>query len=332
MVLRSTFPTAALKVTPVGQLRADLRLRRPAGTHRPHHPHRRGVLPEGHQQHDRRRRQQVLLHVKVMEVSRTKLRQLGFDFSQITGPNVITSGPTGLLSNAVNSTPVVRRRLPCRARRGRRSVVTRQPGGTFAFGVVNGNSAFFGVLDALRQDNLVKIMAEPTLVTVSGRPAFQSPAGSFHRPARSGRHLQSIHVNYGTQVDFVPIVLGNGKNPLGGPARYQRDRPQPHRARHYPGLLKRDSGYGRGNAGRARRWPSPGWCKAASRPRTCGLPWISEVPYLGAAVPQGRRTDQRGRTADLGHAGTWSRRWTPAKCRRAGRACRPPAPAIGNCS
>ena len=44
-------------------------------------------------------------------------------------------------------------------------------GGTFAFGIANGNSAFFGVLDALRQDNLLKIMAEPTLVTVSGRAA-----------------------------------------------------------------------------------------------------------------------------------------------------------------
>ena len=29
--------------------------------------------------------QQVLLHVKVMEVSRTKLRQLGFDFAKING-------------------------------------------------------------------------------------------------------------------------------------------------------------------------------------------------------------------------------------------------------
>ena len=32
--------------------------------------------------------QQVQLHVKVMEVSRTKLRQLGFDFAQLTGNNI----------------------------------------------------------------------------------------------------------------------------------------------------------------------------------------------------------------------------------------------------
>ncbi len=41
--------------------------------------------------------QQVLLHVKIMEVSRTKLRQLGFDWAKITGSNVVTSGVSGLI-------------------------------------------------------------------------------------------------------------------------------------------------------------------------------------------------------------------------------------------
>jgi len=33
--------------------------------------------------------QQVVLHVKVMEVSRTKLRNLGFDWAKVTGSNVV---------------------------------------------------------------------------------------------------------------------------------------------------------------------------------------------------------------------------------------------------
>ena len=41
--------------------------------------------------------QQVQLHVKVMEVSRTKLRQLGFDFAQLSGNNIFSSSISGLL-------------------------------------------------------------------------------------------------------------------------------------------------------------------------------------------------------------------------------------------
>ena len=36
--------------------------------------------------------QQVLLHVKVMEVSRTKLRNLGFDWAKVTNGNVVDVG------------------------------------------------------------------------------------------------------------------------------------------------------------------------------------------------------------------------------------------------
>ena len=43
--------------------------------------------------------QTVLLHVKVMEVSRTKLRRLGFDWAKITGSNVVTSGVSGLVAD-----------------------------------------------------------------------------------------------------------------------------------------------------------------------------------------------------------------------------------------
>ncbi|HPP53534.1 MAG TPA: pilus assembly protein N-terminal domain-containing protein, partial [Thermoguttaceae bacterium] len=42
--------------------------------------------------------QQVLLHVKVMEVSRTKLRQLGFDWAQVINSHTIVSSASGLLS------------------------------------------------------------------------------------------------------------------------------------------------------------------------------------------------------------------------------------------
>ena len=41
--------------------------------------------------------QTVLLHVRVMEVSRTKLRQLAVDWASISGANMVTSGISGLV-------------------------------------------------------------------------------------------------------------------------------------------------------------------------------------------------------------------------------------------
>jgi len=137
---------------------------------------------------------QVLLHVKVMEVSRTKLRTLGFDFMWTDGSSFAASSISGLLQGVSSGGGTVA-----------------GLGQTASFGVVDANSAFFGFLDALRQDQLMKLLAEPDLVTVSGRPAFFNVGGEF--PILVPQSLGTISIEYkkyGTQLDFVPIVLGNG--------------------------------------------------------------------------------------------------------------------------
>jgi pilus assembly protein CpaC len=140
--------------------------------------------------------QQVLLFVKVIEVSRTKLRTLGVDFANLTSNgSFVASGVDGVLKMA--SVPA--------------HTVTSTGGETFSFGVIEPGNSFFGFLEALRQDNLSKILAEPTLVTISGRPAYFNVGGEF--PILVPQSLGTVSIQYrpyGTQVDFVPIVLGNG--------------------------------------------------------------------------------------------------------------------------
>ena len=76
---------------------------------------------------------------------------------------------------------------------------------------LNSNASFFGFIQALQQNNLIKTLAEPTLVTVSGRPAYFLAGGSVPYPIPSGLGTTSVAFkDFGTQVDFVPIVLGNG--------------------------------------------------------------------------------------------------------------------------
>ncbi|QDU54900.1 Type II secretion system protein D precursor [Aeoliella mucimassa] len=138
--------------------------------------------------------QQVVLKVKMYEISRTKLRQLGVDWALTTeGGGFVGSRPNGLLSAT-----------------GIRAGTT-GGGSTVEFGIVSGSTSFFGFLDALQQHNVAKILAEPNLVSVSGRPAQFLEGGEV--PILVPQSLGTSSIEYkpfGTQVDFLPIVLGNG--------------------------------------------------------------------------------------------------------------------------
>lgn len=135
--------------------------------------------------------QQVALHVKVMEVSRTKLRQLGLDWQFLGEDVIITQGAGSLFAQAGNAPG--------------------SGGDTIRFAVFGDASAFLGYLQALRSQELIKILSEPTLVTMTGRPATFLSGGSFPIIVPSGLGNFTVQWRtYGTQVDFVPLVLGDG--------------------------------------------------------------------------------------------------------------------------
>jgi len=140
--------------------------------------------------------QQILLKVKVMEVSRTKLRTLGVDWAQSSGTDFVTSGVSGLLSNVAASAT---------------DLSFTRNGTTFEAFVSNGSNAFLGLIEALQQNNVAKVLADPTITAVSGRPAHFNVGGELPIIIPSGLGQTTIeYKKFGTQVDFVPIVLGNG--------------------------------------------------------------------------------------------------------------------------
>jgi len=140
--------------------------------------------------------QTVLLHVKIMEVSRTKLRTLGFDWANINGTDFVVQSVSGLIDAATTQG----------------GTAAGLGGDTVRFGVVDGANSFFGFIEALRQYDLVKILAEPTIVTVSGRPASFNVGGEFPILVPGGLGTTTVEYReFGTRVDFVPIVLGNGQ-------------------------------------------------------------------------------------------------------------------------
>jgi pilus assembly protein CpaC len=82
---------------------------------------------------------------------------------------------------------------------------------TFSWGVVHNGTSFVSVLRMLQEKRVAKILAEPNLLAVSGRPAQFNVGGEF--PVLIPQSLGTASIEYkpyGTQVDFLPIVLGNG--------------------------------------------------------------------------------------------------------------------------
>jgi pilus assembly protein CpaC len=226
------------------------------------------------------------LHVKVMEVSRTKLRRLGFDWAQISGSNMIMSGASGLLlppsspmlpSGAGTITPAAP------------STANNPVPGTLAFNITNGNNAFFGVLDAMRQDNLMKILAEPTLVTINGRAANFHSGGEFAITVPQSLGTNSIqYKKYGMDIDFVPIVLGNGRIRL--EVRPVVSEPDssfvyslPGASGNSPPALRDRSADTAVEMMAGQTLAIAGLVQSRIEAESHGLPWISEVPYIGAA-------------------------------------------------
>jgi pilus assembly protein CpaC len=218
--------------------------------------------------------QQVLLHVKVMEVSRTKLRRLGFDWAELSGSNYVVSSVSGLLQQtlATNSGAVT----PAVATAGTN---------TLAFGVVNGNNAFYGVLNALRQDDLLKISSEPTLSVISGQEAAFNVGGQIPVPEAQSLGTTSIDwKTYGTMIRFVPIVLGNGKIRMDvRPEISQLDYAHSTTINGgtVPGILTRNvQTTVEMQAGQT--LAIAGLVQYITEGVSNELPWIGEVPYLGA--------------------------------------------------
>lgn len=139
--------------------------------------------------------QQVMLKVKVMEVNRTNLRSLGFDFDVIGSGGFLTQTASGVLTNI-----------------DRVENTFTAPTSTLTFNILDGNTDFLGTLEALQQRNLVKTLANPTLVTVSGRPAAFNAGGEIFFQINNGISGSTVESeDFGTQIDFLPIVMGNGR-------------------------------------------------------------------------------------------------------------------------
>ncbi|MEN8127905.1 MAG: type II and III secretion system protein family protein [Planctomycetota bacterium] len=146
--------------------------------------------------------QQVQLQVRLAEVSKSGLRQLGVnwfqngnDFSNAISPGGALSAEGDVLGEGI---------------------VTLAGDGFTAVGILpRADMGFF--LDALAENQYLRLLANPTLVALSGEEAGFLAGGEFPVPVvqeggsgGGGSAISIEYKEYGVRLTFKPIVLGDG--------------------------------------------------------------------------------------------------------------------------
>ena len=134
---------------------------------------------------------QVMLEVRVAEVSKSDTKRLGFNFQYLIGADFgITM--LGALSSITAD--------------GGSATFSPSVNALFRFG---NNPTWTAMIDALKEDGIVKILAEPTLITMSGQTASFLAGGEFPIPVSGGTNVGTTieYKKYGVGLNFSPTVL-----------------------------------------------------------------------------------------------------------------------------
>jgi pilus assembly protein CpaC len=148
---------------------------------------------------------QVQLRVRITEVDRNITQQLGINWQAIS--NVAGNFFTGIYSGR----PIFNPTQPIVGGNGQTTYPVNLPGNN-AYGLFGafrtGHTDIEAMIDALNQEGLVTILAEPNLVSLSGETASFLAGGEFPIPVSQINGVISIDFKqFGIKLDFTPTVL-----------------------------------------------------------------------------------------------------------------------------
>lgn len=139
--------------------------------------------------------QQVMLRVKIVEASRSALKDLGLNLQSLGGASL------GDANGSFNSTPGLGLSAPQQ----------------FGAALLNYSSGTFGNLSflaqALEQEGIINTLAEPNLTAISGEQAGFLAGGEFPIPTQIDRNGNLIYEfrPFGVSLNFRPIVMSEDR-------------------------------------------------------------------------------------------------------------------------
>jgi pilus assembly protein CpaC len=155
--------------------------------------------------------QQIELCVTVASISRSQFRAMSFNFlgnskntfyGSTIGQAVSNPVVAGVTSSTFSVAPILG---------GVPGTPNGEPTNLF-FGVLHNGWGLLTFLQALKEENIVKALAEPKLVTLSGKPASFLSGGEQAVPIPAGLGQVGVQFEeFGTRLNFLPVVLGGGR-------------------------------------------------------------------------------------------------------------------------
>ena len=132
--------------------------------------------------------QQIMVEVRFIEASRTSLRDVGFNFNATTPSNNFgVSSGTGLAGN-------------------------QPPQSTISFGGRIGAVSINASLEALEQKGVIRTLAKPNLMAMSGEEASFLAGGEIPYPVPNGLTGVTLDFRqYGVKLKVTPTVEDNGE-------------------------------------------------------------------------------------------------------------------------
>jgi pilus assembly protein CpaC len=128
---------------------------------------------------------QVVLEVRILEASRSAMQDVGFDFNIFNSSFNLASG-SGLIGSS----------LP--------AALLSTHGGS-------GSTTIDTTLQALEERGVVRTLAKPNLVAISGQKASFLAGGEFPFPVPQGQNNVTIEFRpYGVKLNFIPQIQDNG--------------------------------------------------------------------------------------------------------------------------
>ncbi len=156
--------------------------------------------------------QQVMLEVRVSEVSKSTLKRLGINFGAVSADGTkfgvsLLNGLSALSGQGLNF-PSAGATADIAAPGG----VNISSNVNAAFRFIHNGATWTGIIDALKENGLLTVLAEPTLTAMSGQTASFNAGGEVPIPESAG--LGSIAITFkkfGVGLSFTPTVLNDGK-------------------------------------------------------------------------------------------------------------------------
>jgi pilus assembly protein CpaC len=156
---------------------------------------------------------QVMLKVKIAEVSRTLTKSLGINWKAISRGQDVTGMHYGFISGDTSSFPAFTTDVSAMKTDFSDTSMNGTVNGARWLAHTGGQNGLSALIEALANESFASILAEPTLIALSGKTAtFKAGGEESYVVKQSGSDSNTTEFkSWGTAIEFTPVVMSEDR-------------------------------------------------------------------------------------------------------------------------